>query len=744
MQALSIWPSKMDILATPNLNFDLGSCISKKLWSFGSNLSLVSINSMGISSFRSGLNCRQVRNLDSRNGFSTDRSKPNSVLVHNRKSGSFGAMVGSAWALEQEVGGVEITQGALNLNCGFSEESENDKDSRDTEGGDCENRSKLREEKSGKIDVRALAHSLQCAKTADDVEEVLKDFKELPLPVYSSMIRGFGIDRKLDSAIALVEWLKRKKKGSRGFSGPNLFIYNSLLGALKQSEQFGQVNKVMEDMKKEGIIPNIVTYNTLMAVYLEQGRPKEALGIMAEIQEKGLSPSAVTYSTALLAYRRMEDADGALQFFVETREKYRKGEIGKDAGENWENELVKLENFMIRICYQVMRRWLVKRDHSTTNALKLLADMDKMGLRPGQAEYERLVWACTMEGHYLVAKELYRRIRETESDISLSVCNHLIWLMGKAKKWWAALEIYEDLLDKGPEPNNLSYELIVSHFNILLTAASRRGIWRWGVRLINKMQDKGLKPGSREWNAVLVACSRASETSAAVEIFRRMVEQGEKPTILSYGALLSALEKGKMYDEALRVWEHMCKLGVKPNLHAYTILVSVYIGQGRPEEVDSVIREMVASGNDPTVVTYNAIISGCARNSMGSAAFEWFHRMKVQNITPNEITYEMLIEALAIDAKPRLAYEMYLRARNEGLRLSSKAYDAVVQSSQNYNASIDTSALGPRPAEKRKGLKTRKVLSEFCELADVPRRGKPFHKDEIYTSQTQGYNRNSL
>ncbi|KAL8151032.1 hypothetical protein V2J09_020840 [Rumex salicifolius] len=148
-------------------------------------------------------------------------------------------------------------------------------------------------------------------------------------------------------------------------------------------------------------------------------------------------------------------------------------------------------------------------------------------------------------------------IRERHSDISLSVCNH------------------------GTKPNNLSYKLIISHFNILLTAARKRGIRRWGVRLLNKMESEGLKPGSKEWNAILVACSKALETQAAVQIFKRMVEQGKKPTMISYGALLSALEKGKLYEEAIRVSEHMLKVGVKLNLYAYTIMASIYVGLGR-------------------------------------------------------------------------------------------------------------------------------------------------------------------
>lgn len=703
MQALSTFCPKGASFATSHVDFDLFSLRRrrKKWWVLGDSLGRTK-------------HCRQLFLFGNQSQISRirfDFDIPKSKF-HGRKKGSLGRSFALALALEQEPSGCE------------------------NDDVDLSNRAEVFEKE--RVDVRELASKLRDAKTVDDVEELLKNAKELPLPVYSSIIRGFGFDKQLVPAFALVEWLKRKEEETCGAFGPNLYIYNSLLGAVKQAGQFDKVDQVMEEMRLKGIVPNTVTYNTLMSVHLEQGRHREALLVLDDIEKNGLLPSPVTYSTVLLAYREIEDACGAIEFYVKLKAEYERGEMRGSEEYNWEVEFVKLKNFTIRICYLVMRRFLVKEEDPSTNVLRILSYMDKAELKPGQVECERLIWACTRESHYNVARELYGRIREMETDISLSVCNHVIWLMGKAKKWWAALEVYEDLLDKGPKPNNLSYELIISHFNILLDAAKRKGIWRWGVRLINKMMDKGLRPGTREWNAVLVACSKASETSTAVQIFRRMVEQGEKPTIISYGALLSALEKGKLYDEALRVWEHMCKVGVKPNLYAYTILVSVYIGKGRYEMVDSVLREMTEAKVEPTVVTFNAIITGCAKNQMGGAAFEWFHRMKVRDIKPNEITYQMLIEALTGDGKPRLAYEMYLRARNEGLDLSSKSYDAVSESCEAYDTNLDINALGPRPAEKKKkGLKIRKNLSEFCNFADLPRRSKPFDKTEIYTSQME-------
>ncbi|WCJ41838.1 Protein LOW PHOTOSYNTHETIC EFFICIENCY 1 chloroplastic [Euphorbia peplus] len=672
--------------------------------------------------------------FDVKSSFFSQSCKLRFICLNESRKGVNYVAFASTLEQQQEIG---TQESSLDDDGDLLDKREGDDDSDNNVNQEEDREMDFREENTRRFDLRALACSLHSAKTADDVEEVLGKI-ELPLKAYSSMIKGLGWDKKMESAMALVEWLKRRKERGESSLGPNLFIYNGLLGVVKQCEQFEKTEEILIDMTREGIAPNVVTYNTLMAIYVDQGEASKALDIMEEISRNGFAPTAASYSTALQAFRQMEDGNGAVAFYSDIKEKYLKGELGQDSNEDWEREISKLENFTIRICYQVMRRWLVRRGNLSTDVLKLLLNMDNTGLQPSREEYERLVWACTREDHHVIGKELYDRIRGTYSEISLSVCNHLIWLMGKAKKWWTALEIYEDSLDKGPTPNNMSSELVLSHFNILLTAARKRGLWRWGVRLLNKMEEKGLKPGSREWNAVLVACSKASETSAAVQIFQRMIEQGEKPTIVSYGALLSALEKGRLYDEAVRVWEHMLKVGIKPNVYAYTIMASVFSGQGHFRQVDAIINEMNSTGIEPTVITYNAIISGCAHNSRSSAAYEWFHRMKVHNMIPNRITYEMLIEALAKDGKPRLAYDLYVRAQNEGLNLSAKVYDAVVNSSEVNGATIDISILGPRPPDKKQRVKIRRTLSEFCDIADVPRRSKPFKRKEVFPSQVEG------
>ncbi len=429
MQVLTTLSSKSDFWVVPQFGFELNSFSRiearrrrKKLRGLG--VPVCHSRSVGLLLFSNNLRvvghgaCCGSSKFDLGCGY----SKVKVALFCMPMKSTFGALVALACALEQQAIGNDFRIDGLDIARGVSREMER-KDADYDQLGEVNDGSEREEghgeEKSTKLDVRSLASSLQFARTVDDVEEVLKDKGDLPSQVFSSMIRGFGRDKRMSSAIAVVEWLKKKKRETNGLIGPNLFIYNSLLGAVKQSQEYREMEKVLSDMAQEGVSPNVVTYNTLMAIYLEQGRTTEALNILDEIQNKGWTPSPVTYSTALLAYRRMEDGNGALRFFIEFREKYHNGDIKKDVDEDWENEFLKLENLTLRVCYQVMRRWLVNAKNLSTNVLKLLRDMDNAGLPHGRAEQERLLWACTREEHYIVAKELYTRIRERHSQISL-------------------------------------------------------------------------------------------------------------------------------------------------------------------------------------------------------------------------------------------------------------------------------------------------------------------------------------
>ncbi|KAF6156396.1 hypothetical protein GIB67_031517 [Kingdonia uniflora] len=193
MQALSVLPLKGDCLGVPHLEFEVSSSVFSRI------------------------NRRKIKKWDISGPFNCKRSScllfvssklrefSGGVCHRSPKKSSFGASFALASALEQETIRNELNKGDLKSRDGFVKKVCIDVKDTETVVGEEEivkshNGSGLSAKKSKKVDVRALTFSLRFATTADDVEEVLKNMEDLPLPVYSSMIRGFGLDKRLESA----------------------------------------------------------------------------------------------------------------------------------------------------------------------------------------------------------------------------------------------------------------------------------------------------------------------------------------------------------------------------------------------------------------------------------------------------------------------------------------------------------------------------------------------------------------
>ncbi|KAL0344066.1 UNVERIFIED_CONTAM: protein LOW PHOTOSYNTHETIC EFFICIENCY 1, chloroplastic [Sesamum angustifolium] len=322
MLALTIWPSasgSWHSCVIPQVDFELCSCSSLvKCGERRKRLDFCRIPCNGLfhlssyfRGFRGGTSL-VGRNFELKCMFSYLCPRGTGSLLSKPQKDSLGAAFALAWALEEPTVGDDVAEEEIDH---LSDTSENRDDAEIArvqldevkecdslahyDGDPVDNNHENDDEQKGgsghgevqsgnsqRIDVRALACRLHSAKTADDVEEVLKKKQKLPLQVYSTLIRGFGKDKRLDSAMALFEWLKRKSKETDCPLRPNIFIYNSLLGAMKQAENFDVVEKVINDMAVEGVLPNIVTYNTLMGIYIEQGREVRLSNFLRRCQPK--------------------------------------------------------------------------------------------------------------------------------------------------------------------------------------------------------------------------------------------------------------------------------------------------------------------------------------------------------------------------------------------------------------------------------------------------------------------------
>lgn len=229
----------------------------------------------------------------------------------------------------------------------------------------------------------------------------------------------------------------------------------------------------------------------------------------------------------------------------------------------------------------------------------------------------------------------YRQMREQAYVPQLRLCHSILEALGTARHWWAALEVYEDMGRRGPQPTEETQALVRAQFNLLLNAARRRRIWKWALLLLQRMQAAGVAPDRRSWATALVTCATANATEAAVDVFRGMLDAGHQAGPREYGALLSALEKGRQWAQAEEVWQHMARVGVPPGLHNSTTMIAVLGAQGLYGRAVALFDEMCgAPGLEPDVATYNALISACAVAGEGTRAVAWIQKVSLPRAHP--------------------------------------------------------------------------------------------------------------
>ncbi|KAG0578589.1 hypothetical protein KC19_4G035300 [Ceratodon purpureus] len=557
-----------------------------------------------------------------------------------------------------------------------------------------ETRSRKETDREATPVVRALTWALRGVQSEHAVGVMLGDL-EFPLSIFTSVIQKLGMEKKPQAAVALLRWLQRRD------DRPNVYTYNALLGVLKANRCYELAITILEEMRKNGVASDIVTCNTVISMYDQQGRYDEALKVYEDLRTAGMVPDLFTFRTMIQVLARSGKCERVLELYRDLEQQERDG-IGSGRPElkREKEQRQELAAFVVQLCYRRIWGWL-SSDASTIKELgELLARMQEGDIKLNEKMSKDLIRACGQrEIDYYPVKWLYFNMRAQGFYLNASLCNHIIRVLGKGKRWWAALEVYENMMSVGPPPDETTHRLLLSHFQILLNSASKRGIWKWALQLLDKMQEKGIEPDSFAWNAALIACARAHEPASAIEVFQKMTAHGQKPGVLSYGALLSALEKGNLNEKAEQVWEHMLKVGMKPNEYAYTTMITVRGKAGNYNKAVDLFQEMQRDGMAPSVVTYNAMITACARASDGLGAVKWLRQMEASCVEPDSITYSQVIGALASAGEWRLATSYYIRMRDLELQIPGFVYDAVLKVCEANDAPVNHEMMGPRPLD---------------------------------------------
>jgi len=218
----------------------------------------------------------------------------------------------------------------------------------------------------------------------------------------------------------------------------------------------------------------------------------------------------------------------------------------------------------------------------------------------------------------------------------------------------------------------------VAVFNAAISVCGKAGQLGKAIELFEEMKDRGIGPDTITFTTLISAHGNAGRPGDALKWFEKMPLEGLSPDAIAFRALISAYCHAGQPDEALKWLKEMLGRELAPTTKLFTALISAYGNAGQPREARELLKEMRRRGLAPTTITYTALISAYGNAGQPGKAREVFEEMLSQRLSPDTITYNALISAYVKAGQPREALKCFKDMRSRRLSPDAITFTGVI------------------------------------------------------------------
>ncbi|KAL3518730.1 hypothetical protein ACH5RR_021319 [Cinchona calisaya] len=300
---------------------------------------------------------------------------------------------------------------------------------------------------------------------------------------YNALLRTLCQEKSMSDARNVYRSLKHEFR-------PNLQTFNILLSGWKSSDE---AEGFLEEMREMGVEPDVVSYNCLMDVYCKGREMEKAYKVVEEMRGRDISPDVITYTSLIGGLGLVGQPDKARDVLKEMREY---GCCPDVAAYN-----AAIRNFCI-----------AKR---IGDAYGLMDEMIRKGLSPNATTYNVLLRSFYWWNDLRSSWSLYLRMKETGCLPNTQSCMFLIRLMRRQEKVEMALELWNDMVEKG-----FGSYILVS--DILFDLLCDMGKLEEAERSFLQMVEKGQKPSNVSFRRIKVLLELANRQEALRNLSEKM------------------------------------------------------------------------------------------------------------------------------------------------------------------------------------------------------------------------------
>ncbi|XP_057963572.1 putative pentatricopeptide repeat-containing protein At1g02420 [Malania oleifera] len=341
--------------------------------------------------------------------------------------------------------------------------------------------------KTVQVVLGRVAKVCSVRQTVESFRGFRKIVPEFDTTCFNALLRTLCQEKSMTDARNVYHSLKHKFR-------PTLQTFNILLSGWKSSEE---AEGFFEEMREMGVKPDLVSYNCLIDVYCKSREMEKACRIVEKMRGEDISLDVISYTSIIGGLGLIGQPDKARDVLKEMKEY---GCYPDVAAYN-----AVIRNFCI-----------AKR---LGDAYSVMDDMVGKDLNPNATTYNLFFRYYYWSNDLRSSWSLYCRMRSTGCLPNTQSCMFLIRLFRRQEKVEMALELWNDMVEKG-----FGSYILVS--DVLFDLLCDVGRLVEAEKCFWQMVEKGHKPSNVSFKRIKVLMELANRHEALQNLAEKMESFG--------------------------------------------------------------------------------------------------------------------------------------------------------------------------------------------------------------------------
>lgn len=237
----------------------------------------------------------------------------------------------------------------------------------------------------------------------------------------------------------------------------------------------------------------------------------------------------------------------------------------------------------------------------------------------------------------IVLNYFLKRLKLTSQVVLYNVT---LKVFRKCKDLDRAEKLFDEMLDKGVHPNNVTFSTIINCARLCSLPGK-------AVEWFEKMPSFDCVPDGVTYAVMIDAYGRAGNVEMALSLYDRARTENWRIDAGTFSTVIRIYGMSGNFDGCLNVYEEMKALGVKPNLGLYNTLLDAMGRAKRPWQAKNIYKEMINNGFSPGWGTYNALLRAYCRARYSDDAIKVYREMREKGMQLNVGLYNSLLAMCA-------------------------------------------------------------------------------------------------